>query len=981
MKTLLRSIIFIYAIIFLLSIQINAQESKPSFTMTLANDDPFPDNHIYDFDVYIFNTGTTPIELATISLALTLNNDAVIEDRIDAIWRPESSELSNLSQLPSHINASTIIGTQRVIKITGNTPPGSGNGSLISSVSPGTRIGRLSLMNMAPFYVPALNPKWEFVLGPTIIDAYIGGQSTDITSSGTFNYSLSRTLEITSPIGNEIWQTKTPHTITWNCKDDGMIRIELTTDNSTSWVILADSIKAVSGCYTFTAPDSLNSDNCRIRLTSISYGKISTSPSSFSITSTETPGITVTSPNAAVKWKYGTNQNITWSYTGNIENVKIEFSPDGGYIWNPIINSTPASAKSYNWIVPPYIGKFNSIRISDVKNAKVSDVSDKFLTISRILQGTLIINSPNGGESWKAGTIQSIKWYSLAVPSINIYYSSDGGTYWNLVTSNLPTGTGYYFWSVPNIESTNYLVKIEDAADPTLFSISEKPFAVYVSENPTYTMTLTDDSFISTNEYQFDIYLQRTGLKIFELSSAKIGLTYNISVINGGTLTASIVPGSIDSILLKSGQEIININTETPGVIKIDGYNPPEGTGTGAIISDKAPGIKMGRMKLVNSVPFNKQPLDINWCFNSSSDYQTKISAFVPAGGGSASTDITDSTQHFISLIGRVGPLSISSPKGGEFWKAGVYQKIEWTSTGINYLSIYFSSNGGTNWTLCQPFFEADSSYTYWTPPNITSTNCRIKLVDALDTNTFIVCNSPFTVWQPIQSVQTPGVGQVTQNFGATNVDIAANVKTAAPITVVYNYLEAPITGALPDNLISVSKYYWVITSSINFSNGKISTPLYKLTGVVDSSKLVWLKRTNPGDAWINIGADIIDGNLVSTIDFTSFHEFAIGIDTSHILNISYEKNLIPKEYSLMQNYPNPFNPATTIKFSIPNSIHVKLCIYNSLGQEIAVLISQDMNAGVYSSVWNASGFASGVYFYRIIAGSYVQTKKLLLLK
>ena len=91
--------------------------------------------------------------------------------------------------------------------------------------------------------------------------------------------------------------------------------------------------------------------------------------------------------------------------------------------------------------------------------------------------------------------------------------------------------------------------------------------------------------------------------------------------------------------------------------------------------------------------------------------------------------------------------------------------------------------------------------------------------------------------------------------------------------------------------------------------------------------------------------------------------------------------NLIPKEYSLQQNYPNPFNPSTSIKYSLPNSTHVKLCIYNSLGQEIAVLISQDMNAGVYTSIWNASKFASGVYFYRIIAGNFVQTKKLLLLK
>jgi flagellar hook assembly protein FlgD len=88
-----------------------------------------------------------------------------------------------------------------------------------------------------------------------------------------------------------------------------------------------------------------------------------------------------------------------------------------------------------------------------------------------------------------------------------------------------------------------------------------------------------------------------------------------------------------------------------------------------------------------------------------------------------------------------------------------------------------------------------------------------------------------------------------------------------------------------------------------------------------------------------------------------------------------------PVGYLLLQNYPNPFNPATTIKFSLPQKTHVSLSIYNSMGQEVTKLISKDMNAGVYTTEWNASGFASGVYYYRIVAGNFTETKKLLLLK
>src|SRR5665647_3614948 len=68
-----------------------------------------------------------------------------------------------------------------------------------------------------------------------------------------------------------------------------------------------------------------------------------------------------------------------------------------------------------------------------------------------------------------------------------------------------------------------------------------------------------------------------------------------------------------------------------------------------------------------------------------------------------------------------------------------------------------------------------------------------------------------------------------------------------------------------------------------------------------------------------------------------------------------------PKSFSIEQNYPNPFNPGTIIKFSLPKSSHVTLSIYNSMGQEVSKLISQDLEAGIHTTKWNAAGFPSGV--------------------
>ncbi len=83
----------------------------------------------------------------------------------------------------------------------------------------------------------------------------------------------------------------------------------------------------------------------------------------------------------------------------------------------------------------------------------------------------------------------------------------------------------------------------------------------------------------------------------------------------------------------------------------------------------------------------------------------------------------------------------------------------------------------------------------------------------------------------------------------------------------------------------------------------------------------------------------------------------------------------------LQQNYPNPFNSGTAIEFSLPRSGHVTLKLYDAVGVEVATLIDENLSAEKQKIVWNAQGFTSGIYFYRLQAGEWVETKKLLLIK
>lgn len=89
---------------------------------------------------------------------------------------------------------------------------------------------------------------------------------------------------------------------------------------------------------------------------------------------------------------------------------------------------------------------------------------------------------------------------------------------------------------------------------------------------------------------------------------------------------------------------------------------------------------------------------------------------------------------------------------------------------------------------------------------------------------------------------------------------------------------------------------------------------------------------------------------------------------------------LVPSEFHLSQNYPNPFNDKTTIKYCLPEKVKVELTLFNSKHEKVKELISKVQNAGTYETILDGQDFPLGIYFYRLQAGSFVETKKMLLI-
>ncbi|MDZ7406155.1 MAG: T9SS type A sorting domain-containing protein, partial [candidate division KSB1 bacterium] len=98
------------------------------------------------------------------------------------------------------------------------------------------------------------------------------------------------------------------------------------------------------------------------------------------------------------------------------------------------------------------------------------------------------------------------------------------------------------------------------------------------------------------------------------------------------------------------------------------------------------------------------------------------------------------------------------------------------------------------------------------------------------------------------------------------------------------------------------------------------------------------------------------------------------------LVGISSDETVL-LQFHLEQNYPNPFNPTTTISFSLPLGSFVSLKVFDALGREVSTLVSEELAAGTYVRQWEAAGLPSGVYFYRLQAGSFTETKKLILLR
>lgn len=162
---------------------------------------------------------------------------------------------------------------------------------------------------------------------------------------------------------------------------------------------------------------------------------------------------------------------------------------------------------------------------------------------------------------------------------------------------------------------------------------------------------------------------------------------------------------------------------------------------------------------------------------------------------------------------------------------------------------------------------------------------------------------------------------------------------------------------ATPDMFVTIPQANQWVQLEWNLSSVDRSTPWDRVVMIIDLAG-------GAGDAGDNFTWYLDD------------FQFDNGTSTS----TGHEAEL-PRELQLMQNYPNPFNPTTNIAFTLPQSGHAQLDVFDMLGQRVAVLVNETLSAGAHTAVFDAGNLSSGVYLYRLQAGNQVQARKLTLIK
>lgn len=517
-------------------------------------------------------------------------------------------------------------------------------------------------------------------------------------------------LAVTSPNGGETWTAGTTHNITWSAVSipvNADIKIELLKGASVNRTITSTGRNKT---YSWTVPSTqTDGSDYRVRLTYVSQPSVQDTSDSYFNIDHVVGSITVTSPNGGERWVRGTTQSITWNSSGVGSSVKIEYKK--GIVTGTITSST-SNDGNYTWSIPSSMETRNDYKIivTSLSDSSVKDESNSTFTIADP-DPALSVTSPNGGETWTAGTTHNITWSSVSIP-VNADIKIEllkGSSVNRTITSTARNGT--HSWTVPSTQTdgSDYRVRLTYVSSPSVQDTSDSYFSIdHVVGSITVTSPNGGERWVrgTTQSITWNSSGVSGNVKI-EYKKGIVTGTIASSVANTGSYSWSIptsqetrndykivVTSLADSSVKDESNSTFTI-ADPDAALSVTSPNGGETwtAGSSHSITWSSVSIPINadiKIELLKGGSVNRTitstaqngsyswtiPIDVT----AASDYRIKLTYVAQP----TTTDQSDANF----AIGSPGQIILIAPNGGEMWGPGSTQQIRWTGTGLDATSV-----------------------------------------------------------------------------------------------------------------------------------------------------------------------------------------------------------------------------------------------------------------------------------------------------
>lgn len=599
---------------------------------------------------------------------------------------------------------------------------------------------------------------------------------------------------------------------------------------------------------------------------------------------------------------------------------------------------------------------------------------------------TITVSSPNGGEQWQVGSSHNITWNTTgAVDEVDIHYSTDAGGTWLGVAQNIQN-QGYYSWTVPDSPSDLCRVRVRDAADGDPSDMSNANFSITSEPPGNETVNLSSPNggewwqvgvihpITWTSSENFDY------VKIeYSTDSGQNWLLVTGKTANDGTRdwTVPNTPAEHcrvkisdwadgDPVDISNGE--FTIGSGTPPAKSLTVYAPNGGeileVGTPYVItwghtgsvSDVALHYSVdngGTWKPITGRTVNDH--ETNWIIPDENSTTCLVRIMEADTGDPA--DISDDVFTITPEV-PAARLTLTSPNGGEVILAGSEASITWQSTGaIDSVKLHYSPDGGQNWEAIVPSYPNVGTYV-WSVPSTPTSLAKVRVSDVIGGEATDESDTTFNITDDmtapmVDTLYLPTPTDLLITFSEELDQLSAEAIGNYVIDNGVTVLEATLDPGGREVLLVTSEHLPDIVYTIT------------MNGILD-------RATPPNPIAPNTTA-----------------EYALEPSGT---GEGPEPGVMPRAYGLSQNFPNPFNPSTKIVFAIPEAggepeaVWTRLSVYNLKGKLVRVLVEATMNPGYHTVTWDGrdrsgAGVSSGVYLYRLTAGDFELTRKMILVK